>query len=553
MTSKAHRQPLFVPGDLDGFFGLAIDNLIQFLLILGLCGSVLGFPVELLIESVLPGAALSVVFGNLYYAKQAQDLSARTGRTDVTALPYGINTVSLFAFVFLVMLPVKLEGMAQGLSDADAARTAFRVGLAACFLSGAIELLGAPVADFVRRSTPRAALLATLSGIAISFIAIDFAVRTFAMPLVALLPLAVILTTYFSGVRLPLRVPGGAWALGLGAIAAWLLTLVPGATTPVSTKSLATAFDHVGFYLPIPVLGDLYTGLTHPLTMQFLVPVIVPMALFNVLGSIQNLESAEAAGDSYPSAPSLVVNGIGSLVASAFGSCFPTTIYIGHPGWKALGARSGYSILNGVFFVVIALFGLSHAVSAIVPIEAGMAIVLWIGIVITAQAFQATPARHAPAVALGLFPAIAGWGVLILTQTLGAAGIVAGDMGFAAKVLASPQAFGAVGLQLSGMVALSQGFMLTCLVWSAASALLIDRKLMAAARFMVIGAVLSFFGFIHAGTLSPAGGVYVIGFGTGATWAIGYALCAGFFALTAVWVQRTGQETPSEDGLGGHG
>jgi AGZA family xanthine/uracil permease-like MFS transporter len=542
MTSKA--QPLFVPGDLDGFFGLAIDNLIQFLLILGLCGAVLGFPVALLIESVLPGAALSIVLGNLYYAKQAQDLSARTGRSDVTALPYGINTVSLFAFVFLVMLPVKLEAIAQGMAEAEAARTAFRVGLAACFLSGAIELLGAPVADFIRRSTPRAALLATLSGIAISFIAIDFAVRTFAMPLVALLPLAVILTTYFSGVRLPLRVPGGAWALAFGALAAWLLTVVPGAVTPVSSKSLATAFDHVGFYLPIPVLGDLYAGLTHPLTMQFLVPVIVPMALFNVLGSIQNLESAEAAGDSYPSAPSLVVNGIGSLVASAFGSCFPTTIYIGHPGWKALGARAGYSILNGVFFALIALLGLSHAVSAIVPIEAGMAIVLWIGIVITAQAFQATPTRHAPAVALGLFPAIAGWGVLILTQTLGAAGIVAGDVGFADKVLKAPQAFAAVGLQLSGMIALSQGFMLTCLVWSAASALLIDRKLMAAARFMLVGAALAFFGFIHAGSLSPAGGVYVIGVASGTPWAIGYVLCAAFFALTALWVKKTGQETP---------
>jgi AGZA family xanthine/uracil permease-like MFS transporter len=547
MTQNNRSQPWFVPGDLDGFFGLAIDNLIQFLLILGLCAGVLGFPVELLIESVLPGAALSVLFGNLYYAKQAQDLSARTGRTDVTALPYGINTVSLFAFVFLVMLPVKLAAIGQGAAEADAARTAFRVGLAACFLSGAMELLGAPVADFIRRSTPRAALLATLSGIAISFIAIDFAVRTFAMPLVALLPLAVILTTYFSGVRLPLRIPGGAWALGFGAIAAWVLTAVPGAVTPVSSESLATAFDHVGFYLPIPVIGDLIAGLTHPLTLQFLVPVIVPMALFNVLGSIQNLESAEAAGDSYPSAPSLVVNGVGSLVAAAFGSCFPTTIYIGHPGWKALGARSGYSILNGVFFVVIALLGLSHAVSALVPIEAGMAIVLWIGIVITAQAFQAVPVRHAPAVALGLFPAIAGWGVLILTQTLGAAGIVTQDMTLADKVLKAPAAFGAVGLNLSGMIALSQGFMLTCLVWSAASALLIDRKLMAAARFMGIGAALAFFGFIHAGSLSSAGGVYTIGFATGWPWAVGYALCALFFVLTALWVKKTGQETALSD------
>jgi AGZA family xanthine/uracil permease-like MFS transporter len=545
-STQAGAQPWFVSGDLDGFFGLAIDNLIQFLLILGLCSGVLGFPVELLIESVLPGAALSVLVGNLYYAKQAQALSAREGRSDVTALPYGINTVSLFAYVFLVMLPVKLEAVAQGQSPEAAARTAFQVGLAACFLCGVIELVGAPLSDLVRRVTPRAALLATLSGIAISFIAIDFAVRTFAMPLVALLPLAVILTTYFSGVRLPFRIPGGAWALAFGALAAWLLALLPGLgqSSPVSVKGLATAFDHVGFHPPMPVIGELWIGLRHPLTLQFLVPVIIPMGLFGALGSIQNLESAEAAGDAFPGAPCLTVNGIGSIVAAAFGSCFPTTIYIGHPGWKALGARSGYSILNGVFFVLVSLFGLSHAVSALVPIEAGMAIVLWIGIVITAQAFQATPPRHAPAVALGLFPAIAGWGVLILTQALGAAGIALSDPTLASRALASPGAFAAVGLSLSGMVALSQGFMLTCLVWSAASALLIDRKLMSAARFMLVGAGLSFFGFIHAGTLSPSGGVYELGIGTGARWAVGYMLSAIFFALTALWVKKSGQEKP---------
>jgi AGZA family xanthine/uracil permease-like MFS transporter len=552
MATRA--QPLFVTGDVDGFFGLAIDNLIQFLLIIGLCAGVLQFPMSLLLGSMLPGAALSVLVGNLYYARQAQKLSAATGRSDVTALPYGINTVSLFAFVFLVMLPVKLSAEAAGATPAQAALTAWRVGLAACFLSGVIELAGAPVADWVRRSTPRAALLSTLSGIAISFIAIDFAVRTFQMPLLALLPLSVILTTYFSGVRLPLRIPGGAWAVGLGTLAAWLLTLVPGAVTPVNPGNLGAAFHDVGFYPPIPVLGELIAGLTHPLTREFLVPVILPMGLFNVLGSLQNLESADAAGDAYPTAPSLTVNGLGSLVAAGFGSCFPTTIYIGHPGWKRLGARAGYSILNGVFFVLIALFGLSHAISAIMPIEAGMAIVLWIGIVITAQAFQATPPRHAPAVALGLFPAIAGWGVLILTQTLGAVGFATGDFGLAARVLARPDAFQNAGLQLPGLVALSQGFMLTCLVWAAASACLIDRRFGAAARFMLIGAALSFFGFIHAGSLSPAGGIYVIGWASGWPWAVGYLLSAAFFVLTGTWVRRSGQsELPSEDPLGGHG
>jgi AGZA family xanthine/uracil permease-like MFS transporter len=535
-------QPLFVAGDLDGFFGLAIDNLIQFLLIIGLCGGVLGFPIELLLGSVLPAAALSMVVGNVYYGLQAQKLSARTGRDDVTALPYGINTVSLFAFVFLVMLPVKLAAEGQGASPEQAARGAFQVGLAACFLSGVIELLGAPIADAVRRATPRAALLSTLSGIAISFIAIDFAVRTFEMPLVALLPLAVILTTYFSDIRMPLRIPGGAWAVGLGTLAAWVCTALPDVHTPVSAEALSGAFDNAGFYPPLPVIGDLIAGFRHPLMGQFLVPVIIPMGLFNVLGSLQNLESAEAAGDAYPSAPCMLMNGVGSVVAAAFGSCFPTTIYIGHPGWKALGARAGYSILNGVFFALVALFGFSHAISALIPIEAGMAIVLWIGIVITAQAFSATPTRHAPAVALGLFPAIAGWGVLVLTQTLGAAGIATGNMTLAEDVLKRPDAFAMSGMHLQGMVALSQGFMLTCLLWSAASASLIDRAFDSAARYMLIAAVLAFFGFIHAGTLSPAGGIYELAPGAGTKWAVGYLLSALFFAFTGWWAKRSGQD-----------
>jgi len=534
-------QPLFVSGDYDGFFGLAIDNLIQFLLIVGLCTGVLGFRLDLLLRTVLPAAALSMVIGNFYYARKAQDLSAAEGRHDVTALPYGINTVSLFAFVFLVMLPVKLAAIAGGESPEQAATTAFRVGIAACFLSGIIELAGAPIADFIRRVTPRAALLSTLSGIAISFIAIDFAVRTFQMPLVALLPLAVILTTYFSHIRMPLRIPGGAWAVAFGTVAAWLVSSVPGTRTPVSAAELSSIFDTVGFYPPIPVLGDLVAGLTDPLLRQYLVPVVLPMGLFNVLGSLQNLESAEAAGDRFPTAPCLTINGLGSIVAAAFGSCFPTTIYIGHPGWKALGARAGYSVLNGVFFSLVAVLGLSHAISVIVPIEAGMAIVLWIGIVITAQAFVATPTRHAPAVALGLFPAVAAWGVMILTQTLGAVGNVTGNPGLAGLVLAKPEAFAAAGLQLEGLVALSQGFMLTCLVWASASACLIDRKFRAATRFMLVGAVLAFFGFIHAGSLSPAGGVYEIAPGAGARWSLGYLLSAAFFALTGWWVEKSGQ------------
>src|SRR5437899_1415200 len=192
---------LFYRGDLDGFFGLALDNLVQLLLIEELCKHVLGFPSDLLYGRVLPACAVSLLVGNLFYAWQAHRLAARTGRADVCALPYGINTVSLIAHVFLVMLPVKLAT-----NDPYAA---WRMGLVACLGSGVIELAGSVVAERVRKATPRAALLSTLAGIALTFIALGFLFRTFAHPVVGLTTLGVVLLVYFGRVRFKGGIPGG--------------------------------------------------------------------------------------------------------------------------------------------------------------------------------------------------------------------------------------------------------------------------------------------------------------------------------------------------------
>src|SRR5712675_1634399 len=166
----------FVRGDIDGFFGLALDNLVQLLLIDTLCRFVLGFPPELVYGRVLPGAAISILVGNLFYSYQAKKLADRTGRTDICALPYGINTVSLIAHVFLVMLPAKALALTAGLPDP--ARVAWQAGLLATLSSGLIELGGAFIAERVRKITPRAALLSTLAGIALGFISMGFLYRT---------------------------------------------------------------------------------------------------------------------------------------------------------------------------------------------------------------------------------------------------------------------------------------------------------------------------------------------------------------------------------------
>src|SRR5512138_2293662 len=191
--SATFRPRLFVRGDIDGFFGLALDNLIQVLLISALWTHVLGFSTERLYGRVLPGAAISLVVGNLFYAWQARELARATGRTDVCALPYGISTVSLVGYVFLVMLPAKLAAVERGASLAEAEQAAFAAGVVAALGAGLLEAGGAFVVGWLRRWTPRAAMLATLGGIAITFIAAGFLWKTFASPIVAFLPLGTVL------------------------------------------------------------------------------------------------------------------------------------------------------------------------------------------------------------------------------------------------------------------------------------------------------------------------------------------------------------------------
>ena len=537
----AGAQPLFSLSDTEGFFCLMVDNLVQFLIIVILLTGLIGMPRESVISSVLPAVAVSLLVGNLYYAWLAQKLSAETGRKDVTALPYGINTISMFAFIFLVMLPAKLLALESGLDEEQAATVAWRAGVAACFVSGAMELLGSAVAERVRKATPRAALLASLAGIAMVFLCMDFAARCFAYPLVALFSFGVLLFALLSRTRLPFGIPGVGLALALGTAAAWALCAAGAeSATSVSAGAVSEAAADLGFHVPVPVVGDLVAGLSDPVVRSALIPVVLPMGLFNILGSLQNIESAEAAGDSYPTGRCLAANGVGSVAASLFGSCFPTTIYIGHPGWKEMGARGGYSVINGVFYTAVSVLGLGSLVAALAPVEAAGIILVWIGLVMAAQAFQSTPRAHAPAVALGFMPALAAWATLLVSQTAAVLAGAAGDFSVAARAFENPGTFVAAGLQLPGLAALSQGFMLSSIVWAATAVCLVERRFARAAAWMAAGAAMAFFGLIHAGGFSPEGTlVYSPGFAAGAKWAAGYALTSAFFLA----VSFRGRET----------
>lgn len=510
--------PWFTRKDVDGFFGLAIDNLIQLMLIVPLSSRIAGIPEKIVFTYILPGAAISIIAGNIFYSLQARSLAIRTGRNDITAIPYGINTVSLFAYIFFIMAPVYQE-------TKDPIFT-WKVGLVACFFSGVIETIGAFVGDWIRRITPRAALLSTLAGIAITFISMDFTFQIFANPILALLPMAVILFYYMSHARLPGGLPGGLLAIIIGTVVAWSLNL---AGIGEYFNPDWGEWGKISLYLPIPVIDEVLSLLGNEHVWRYM-SVILPMGLFNVIGSLQNLESAKAAGDSFDTKSSLLANGLGSIVGSFFGSCFPTTIYIGHPGWKALGARTGYSIMNAIFIALISLTGTIDTVLKIIPMEAGIGILLWIGIIITAQAFQETPKGHALAVAVGLFPALASWGLNMIESGLRAAGTNLYNT-------ATSGAFHGI-IKIKGVIALSQGFIFTSMILAAMSVHVIERSFLKASIWAIIAAIMSYFGIIHAYSLTSSGIAYSFAPGAATEFAIGYAGIAIFLAILHMRTQK---------------
>ncbi len=531
---------LFSAGDGEGFVAAFVNNLVQLLILAPLCIGVLGFSPELVYGRILPGVAISFLVGNLFYAWQALQLAKREQRTDVCALPYGISTPGLFAHVFLVMLPAKQLALSLGMAEPE--RFAWHAGLVACFLGGVLEFSCAFIAGWIRRHTPQAAMLATLGGVGLGFLGLAFLFQIFAAPIVGLTTLVLVFMVFFGRVRFRGGVPATVVVLAVGTLLAWATGLAP------VGGAAAAPLAHLHLYLPQPIFGELWAALGGGHIVAYL-SVVIPIGLLGVLASLQNIESAAAAGDDYPVTPSLVANGLGTIAAACFGSPFPTSIYIGHPAWKKLGARAGYSVLNGAAITLVCLTGTMAALTWLIPSEAGVAIILWIGIIIAAQAFEVTPKKYYPAVIVGLLPALAAWTMLIVKTALGAAGAT-----LSPALLKSAHAAGAF---LGGGFALEQGFLYSAMIWSAIVVCLVDRAWLRAAAWAGVGALLALTGLMHSyaltgrdtvidlplltwlsGQWKPGHALFPAG-----TTALGYALAAVIFLLTKyVTVPRADDE-----------
>jgi adenine/guanine/hypoxanthine permease len=499
------RPKLWSPGDWNAFFGFGTNILVNMLTLTILLRFVLKMPDSIVFGRILPAMGLMMCMSTFYYAFLAYRLAKRTGRNDVCALPSGISVPHMFIVTLVIMLPIKLKtgDPIQG----------WEAGLVWVFFQSFILMIGGFIAPIIRKITPRAALLGTLAGVSITFISMTPALQMYMTPVIGLTCFAIILVNWLGGFQYPKGIPAGLVAIAVGMIIAWGSNLFGLNYGGLSGKGVMDAFSNFGFNVPLPAFDHVFSGFKY---LGVILVTAVPFGIYDLVEAMDNVESAEAGGDPYPTTRVLTADGIVSLIGCLMGNPYINAVYIGHPGWKGMGGRIGYSAAVGVMVIILSWFGVIALLLAIVPVVAISPILLYIGMLIGAQAFQTTPKVHAPAIILALTPHVAAWAKTLMDGALQVAGTDATKVGFGN--LAN------VGVLYPGLETMGGGAILTGLVLAAIGAFIIDKKFVNASAFALAGAVLTFFGFMHG---------QAVGIAVSPTLAIAYAIVAVFlFALT---------------------
>jgi AGZA family xanthine/uracil permease-like MFS transporter len=522
---RAGRVPRwFAAGDWSAFCGLALDNMTQLVILSSLLIGAFRFPPDLVLHTIVPGTAVGVLVGDLIYTRMAVDLMRRTGRPDVTAMPFGIDTPSLFGITFGVLGPA--------LSATGDPVRAWKIGMAVTVIMGLVKLVLAFAGDWVRRLVPRAALLGSIAGVAVLLIAFLPAKKVMADPLVGLVSLVVVFVALTGRMRLPLGVPGALAAVVAGTAVFWLRGALDGSTR---LGDLGAEFAGLHLALPWPTLASL-DALAAALPY---LAVGLPFAVATVVGGIDNTESAIAAGDRYHTRDVLLTEAVATVAAGLCGGVVQNTPYIGHPAYKAMGARAGYTLLTAVAIGGGAAVGVVSLLVRLLPEAAVAPILVFIGLEIAAQAFLASPVRHAPAVAVAFIPAVAALVLIEVSALLGALDLRSADL----------LREGRGGLE--PLLVLGNGFVVTALLWGSAVACIVDRRLELGAAALAGTGLLALFGVVH--SPRPDGAVFWPWAAPGPVpfaLAGAYGLAAGVLLALGAWrpARRPGQSLDDRAG-----
>lgn len=476
-------------GDVNGFFGLMVDNLTVMALMANFLIVIFQFPADIIYTKMLPGTAFGVLFGDLVYTYMAYRIARRTGNTNVTAMPLGLDTPSSLGVVFTVLGPAFLKFKGQGMDPNAAAILTWQLGMATMINIGVIKLIFSFFGKWLQRVVPQAGLLGSLAGIGLALIGLLPLLEIFKLPVVGVLSLGLVLYTLVAGINLPGRLPGVAVAVAVGAVLHYVLPslgLPGGHLAELKNVTLQGG-------LPIPTLGFIHA---YQESLNYL-PIAFPFAILTVIGGVNVTESARVGGDDFDTRQILLTEAIATLLAGICGGVAQSTPYIGQPAYKAMGARLGYTLMTGLFVGLGGIVGYVAFIVKLIPAAVLSPILIFVALDIVVQAFLATKKEHAPAVAFSLLPTVAR--LLAIKYN---------DFIFTPEAWAEklkPTQHGELS-DVQVVIALGNGFILTAMLWGGFLAELIDRKVARSAGYLFILAALTAPGIIHSAL--PAGNMY---------------------------------------------
>ncbi len=497
MHQKGHFS-----GELTAFLALFLDNIGVFVFFSGILVFTFNYPIEIILRHMAPGTALAVLVGDLIYTWMAWRLGKSTNRKDVTAMPLGLDTPSSIGLAFAVIGPAYV-------ATKDAILT-WQIGMATLFLIGVVKVITSFFGSRVRRMIPKAGLLGSIAGIGLVLLGFLPLVEIFNDVIVGMLALGLIFAALLGKMTLPGRIPGILAAVLLGVV----LHLVLG------YAGLLPAFQKPAWSFGLSVPSFSWAFLKSlPESIKYL-PMAIPFGIMTIIGGINNTESARLAGDHYKTRNILLTEAFTSLIAPFFGGVIQTTPYIGHPAYKKMGATYWYTLATGLLVGIGAIVGLLSVFLALIPRAVLAPIFLFIGFEIVHQAYRESPESHSPAVSFSFLPVIANLVMMMLTQFLAFAAIPPDKFPLRLQMLHQT------------LTVLSNGFVLTAMLWGSIVAFIIDRKPCSAAVYSLACGALTLFGLMH--SVIPSGEIY---FPWGAPnhtnlWmAAGYALLACVFLI----------------------
>lgn len=469
---------LWKRGDWAAYFGLLTNNLTNLLTMIMLLIFVVGFPSDFVYGTIAPSFGLAVCVAGLFYGYFAIKLAKTSGRKDVTALPSGPSAPSIFTVTFLVLIPVFRETGNHIF--------ALQIALVWCFLEAMILVVGAFLGDLLRKLIPRTVLLSCLSGLGLLLLAMNPLLQSFEAPTVSFIVLGIIFMNWFGRSPVFAKIPTGFLLLAVGTALAWGFGLQ-------SPDAITAALGSLGFNPPGVHVDNFLQGL--PNATPYLASA-VPLGLANYIFDLENIESADAAGDSYKTRNVMLANGFSSMLGCFLGNPFPVTVYVGHAGWKSLGAGIGYTVASGVTMFIVTLFGMGALLLALIPMAAVVPILVYIGIVTANQVVRETPKIEVPVIFICMFPWIANWALTIVNNVLNAAGTNAATIGM--NVLS------AKGVYYKGLLHLGNGAPLASMIWGCIAIFAITDRSIRGAVACIVGALLAFLGFIHSAKVGMA-------------------------------------------------